>query len=51
MSNPLQSEQTMTKSEDKAKVIAIKELLEQDEYFVRSAACRYEARKGRCARI
>ena len=35
--NPLAREQTMTKVQDKAKVIAIKELLERDEDFVRSA--------------
>ena len=37
VTNPLQREQTMTKGEDRAKVIAIKELLERDEDFVRSA--------------
>jgi transposase-like protein len=37
VTNPLQREQTMTKVEDKAKVIAIKELLEGDEDFIRSA--------------
>ena len=31
VTNPLAREQTMTKIEDRAKVIAIKELLEQDE--------------------
>jgi len=35
--NPVVREQTMTKVQDKAKVIAIKELLERDEDFVRSA--------------
>jgi hypothetical protein len=35
VANPLQREQTMTKSEDRAKVIAIKELPERDEDFVR----------------
>jgi transposase-like protein len=35
--NPLAREQTMTKVQDKAKVIAIKELLERNEDFVRSA--------------
>ena len=37
VTNPLQREQTMTKGEDKAKVVAIKELLEREEDFVRSA--------------
>ena len=37
VTNPLQREQTMTKGEDKAKVVAIQELLERDENFVRSA--------------
>src|SRR5258706_15764421 len=37
VTNPLAREQTMTRIEDKAKVIAIKELLERDEDFVRSA--------------
>ena len=37
VTDPLQREQTMTKVQDKAKVIAIKELLERDEDFVRSA--------------
>ena len=37
VTNPLQREQTMTKGEDKAKVVAIKELLERDEDFVRAA--------------
>ncbi len=37
VTNPLQREQTMSKGEDKAKVVAIKELLERDEDFVRSA--------------
>src|SRR5271166_556702 len=37
VTNPLAREQTMTKVQDKAKVIAIKELLERDEDFVRSA--------------
>ena len=31
VANPLQREQTMTKGEDRAKIIAIKELLERDE--------------------
>ena len=35
--NPLAREQTMTKSEDRSKIVAIKELLERDEDFVRSA--------------
>jgi hypothetical protein len=33
VTNPLQREQTMTKGEDKAKVIAIKELLERDQGY------------------
>jgi hypothetical protein len=37
VANPLQREQTITKSEDRAKVIAIQELLERDGDFVRSA--------------
>jgi len=37
VTNPLAREQTMTKVQDKAKVVAIKELLERDEDFVRSA--------------
>ena len=37
VTNPLQREQTMTKGEDRAKVVAIKELLERDEDFVRQA--------------
>ena len=37
VTNPLAREQAMTKVQDKAKVIAIKELLERDEDFVRSA--------------
>jgi len=37
VTNPLQREQTMTKGEDRSKVIAIKALLERDEDFVRSA--------------
>ena len=37
VTNPLQREQTMTKSEDKARVVAIKELLARDEDFVRLA--------------
>ena len=37
VTNPLAREQTMTKVQDKAKIIAIKELLERDEDFVRSA--------------
>ena len=37
LTNPLQREQTMTKVQDRTKVIAIKELLERDEDFVRSA--------------
>jgi len=37
VTNPLQREQTMTKGKDKAKVVAIKALLERDEDFVRSA--------------
>lgn len=37
VTNPLQREQTMTKGEDRAKVVAIKALLERDEDFVRSA--------------
>ena len=35
VTNPLAREQTMTKSEDRSKVIAIKDLLERDEDFVR----------------
>src|SRR5208337_5490833 len=38
VTNPLAREQTMTKVQDKAKVVAIKELVERDEDFVRSAA-------------
>jgi transposase-like protein len=37
VTNPLAREQTMTKVQDKAKIIAIKELLERDEDFVRAA--------------
>ena len=37
VTNPLAREQTMTKVQDRAKVVAIKELLERDEDFVRSA--------------
>ena len=37
VTNPLQREQTMTKGEDRAKIVAIKELLERDEDFVRTA--------------
>ena len=37
VTNPLQREQTMTKGEDRSKVIAIKALLERDEDFVRAA--------------
>ena len=37
VTNPLAREQTMTKVQDKAKIVAIKELLERDEDFVRSA--------------
>ncbi len=37
VTNALQREQTMTKGEDKSKIIAIKEPLERDEDFVRSA--------------
>ena len=37
VTNPLAREQTMTKVQDKAKVVAIKELLERDEDFIRSA--------------
>ena len=37
VTNPLAREQTMTKVQDKAKVIAIKELLERDENFMCSA--------------
>lgn len=37
VTNPSHREQTMTKGEDKSKVIAIKTLLEQDEDFVLSA--------------
>src|SRR6516162_6152814 len=37
VTNPLAREQTMTKSEDRSKIVAIKELLERDEDFVRSA--------------
>jgi hypothetical protein len=39
VTNPLAREQTMTRTEDKAKVVAIKELLERDEDFVRSTFC------------
>jgi transposase-like protein len=37
VTNPLAREHTMTKSEDRSKVIAIKELVERDEDFVRAA--------------
>jgi hypothetical protein len=37
ITNPLAREQTMTKVQDRAKIVAIKELLERDEDFVRSA--------------
>ena len=37
VTNPLQREQTMTKGEDRSKVVAIKALLERDKDFVRSA--------------
>ena len=37
VTNPLQREQTITKGEDKAKVVVIKELLERDADFVRAA--------------
>ena len=37
VTNPLAREQTMTKVQDKGKIIAIKELLERDEDFVRTA--------------
>ena len=37
VTNPLAREQTMTKVQDKAKIHAIKELLERDEDFVRTA--------------
>jgi transposase-like protein len=37
VTNPLAREQTMTKVQDKAKIHAIKELLERDEDFVRAA--------------
>ena len=37
VTNPLAREQTMTKTEDRSKIVAIKELLERDEDFVRSA--------------
>ena len=37
VTNPLAREQTMTKNEDRSKIIAIKELLERDEDFVRTA--------------
>jgi putative transposase len=37
VTNPFARAQTMTKVQDKAKVIAIKELLERDEDFVRQA--------------
>ena len=37
VTNPLQREQTMTTGEDRSKVVAIKELLEREEDFVRSA--------------
>jgi hypothetical protein len=33
----LAREQTMTKNEDRSKIVAIKELLERDEDFIRSA--------------
>jgi hypothetical protein len=37
VTNPLQRERTMTKDEDRWKVVAIKALLERDEDFVRAA--------------
>ena len=37
VTNPLAREQTMTKTEDRSKIVGIKELLERDEDFVRSA--------------
>ena len=37
VTNPLAREQTMTKNEDRSKIVAIKELLERDEDFIRSA--------------
>jgi putative transposase len=37
VTNPLAREQTMTKNEDRSKIVAIKELLERDEDFVGSA--------------
>ncbi len=37
VTNPLAREQTMTKTEDRSKIVAIKELLERDEDFVRAA--------------
>jgi hypothetical protein len=37
VTNPLAREQTMTKVQDKAKVVAVKEHLKRDEDFVRSA--------------
>ena len=37
VTNPLAREQTMTKVQDRAKIVAVKEALERDEDFVRSA--------------
>ena len=37
VTNPLAREQTMTRNEDRSKIVAIKELLEQVEDFVRTA--------------
>ena len=37
VTNPLAREQTMTKTEDRSKIVGIKELLERDEDFVRQA--------------
>ena len=37
VTNPLAREQTMTKNEDRSKIVAIKELLERDEDFIRTA--------------
>lgn len=37
VTNPLAREQTMTKSEDRSKIVALKELLERDGDFVRAA--------------
>ena len=37
VTNPLAREQTMTKNEDRSKIVAIKELLERDKDFIRSA--------------